>query len=111
MPTARTDLVAVYRLIGERIRDERRKQGLTQEELAHRVGLNRASITNVEQGRQKLLVHTLIDIANSLNISPRRFLGVFEVDAAPNIPDDLPVGVRNWIVHALGDIGVNLEEK
>jgi len=111
MPTARTDWVAVYRLIGERIRDERRKQGLTQEELAHRVGLKRASITNVEQGRQKLLVHTLIDIANSLKTSPKRFLSIFDADAAPTIPDDLPAGVRSWIVHALGDAGVDLDEK
>jgi DNA-binding XRE family transcriptional regulator len=41
---------------------------LTQEELAHRVHLKRTSITNIEKGRQKLLVHTLFDIAAALDV-------------------------------------------
>jgi transcriptional regulator with XRE-family HTH domain len=111
MPTARTDWDTVYRLIGERIRDERRKQQLTQAQLANLVGLKRSSITNVEQGRQKLLVHTLIDIANSLSTPPTRFLSVFDENAKPKLPSDLSPAVRNWIMHAVGQVVRDHDER
>jgi transcriptional regulator with XRE-family HTH domain len=50
---------------------------MTQEELAGLVSLTRTSITNVEKGRQKLLLHTLSDIAEAL-----------EVDLASLLPGD-----------------------
>lgn len=41
---------------------------MTQDELAKLVRLSRTSITNVEKGRQKLLLHTLADIAAALDV-------------------------------------------
>jgi transcriptional regulator with XRE-family HTH domain len=99
--TTRADWLPIYQMIGARIRDERRKQHLTQDELASRVGLKRTSITNVERGRQKILVHTLVDIANSLGTSPARFLSAFDPKAPLMLPDDLSTAVRNWIVHSV----------
>lgn len=37
--------------IGERIREERKKKGLTQEMLAQKVGMQRAHISRIEQGK------------------------------------------------------------
>jgi transcriptional regulator with XRE-family HTH domain len=102
MAEPRIDSLSIYKLIGERIRDERRKRHLTQDELASRVGLKRTSITNVERGRQKLLVHTLLDIANSLDTSPARLLAAFDHDAPLTLPPNLSASVRNWIVHSVG---------
>jgi transcriptional regulator with XRE-family HTH domain len=44
--------------------------GLTQEALASQVSLTRTSITNIEKGRQKFLLHTLFDIASALGVPP-----------------------------------------
>jgi len=59
-----------YRDVGRRVRDARKKSGMTQQSLASKVSLSRASITNLEMGRQKLMLHTLVDIASELHVSP-----------------------------------------
>lgn len=100
MPIAQADAPLIYKMIGERIRDERQKKRLTQDELASRVGLKRASITNVERGRQQILVHTLLQIADSLETSPARFLVAFDDNAPVELPDNISASVRNWILHS-----------
>lgn len=55
-----------YRAVGLRIRTERDRARLTQEELAGTLGLTRTSVTNIERGRQRLLLHTLRDISVAL---------------------------------------------
>jgi len=42
---------------------------MTQEALAGRVGLSRASIANIERGRQNVLLHHACDIALALGLS------------------------------------------
>lgn len=42
---------------------------MTQQFLASRVSLSRASITNLEMGRQKIMLHTLVGIASELHVS------------------------------------------
>jgi transcriptional regulator with XRE-family HTH domain len=69
------DQQALYARIGKSIRRARENQGLTQAALAALVGLKRTSITNVERGMQKLLLHTFIDLAHALHISPTELLG------------------------------------
>jgi transcriptional regulator with XRE-family HTH domain len=64
----------LYRGIGIRIRQERERRGWTQGELADRVGLGRTSMTNIEGGRQRLLVHQLWRIARALSIQARDLL-------------------------------------
>lgn len=58
-----------YIELGRRISHRRRQLNKTQEELALVVGLKRTSITNLERGRQKVLIHTLVEVANCLQIS------------------------------------------
>jgi len=57
---------SLYRAIGTLVRGERLKLGITQDELARRVGLTRTSINNIEHGRQKIQVHTLYTLAHML---------------------------------------------
>jgi transcriptional regulator with XRE-family HTH domain len=59
-----------YLCLGQRVRHARRKAGLTQAVLAARVGLTRASVTNIEKGRQKVLAHTLWRLAGTLGVLP-----------------------------------------
>jgi transcriptional regulator with XRE-family HTH domain len=65
---------AFYVELGRRIRESREKSCLTQESLARMVSLTRTSVTNIEKGRQQLLVHTLVEIADSLKVSPESLL-------------------------------------
>ena len=65
---------AFYAEVGQRVRKARDARGLTQEALATLVSLTRTSITNIEKGRQKLLAHTIVDLATALKVSPATLL-------------------------------------
>ncbi|MEP5231563.1 MAG: helix-turn-helix transcriptional regulator [Alloalcanivorax sp.] len=59
-----------YTDLGLRIAAARTGSSMTQTELAARVSISRPSIANIEQGRQALPVHKLIQIAEALNCDP-----------------------------------------
>ena len=54
--------------LGRRIRAARTGK-ITQEKLGELVGLSRTSITNIECGRQRLLVDQLVDIADAIGVA------------------------------------------
>jgi transcriptional regulator with XRE-family HTH domain len=56
-----------YAAVGGRIAKSRTGR-MTQEALAGKTSLTRTSIINIEKGRQQILVHTLVDIAQALQI-------------------------------------------
>lgn len=58
----------IYGFIGQRVSEVRRQRNMTQEQLADAIGLQRTSITNIERGRQKMLIHTLYEIAVTLKV-------------------------------------------
>ena len=57
-----------YQEVGRRIKRARKTRLLTQEALASLISLTRTSITNIEKGRQKILLHTLADLATALRV-------------------------------------------
>jgi len=59
----------IYVQFGRRVRLARKKLGITQAELAKRIGLSRTSITNIERGRQKVLLHQIFELAGALGSS------------------------------------------
>lgn len=54
------------RELGDRVRDLRQAQGLTQEDLAHRCSLHRTFIGSVERGERNLSILNLRLIAKKL---------------------------------------------
>lgn len=58
----------VYIEIGKLVRARRLQLAWTQERLAKLLSLSRASVANIENGRQKLLVHTLLEFAAALQM-------------------------------------------
>ena len=64
----------VYKRFGEMIKKYRIAMNLTQEDLGRRVDLSRASIANIEVGRQKVALHQVYVFAKQLNISPEELL-------------------------------------
>ena len=69
----------IYRLVGSRIAARRKELRLKQVEVAAQIGLTRASLANIEKGRQKVMLHQIYRIAEALRIEsivdliPRRF--------------------------------------
>ena len=64
-------------LVGQRIRDRRRALGLSQEQLAKRVSLDRVSIVQIEMGQRKQVKPGLIcKIAHALNIRAEDIYGI-----------------------------------
>ncbi len=66
------DSNGLYREIGRKIRDarERATPKLSQEKLAKHLGMSRASVVNIEAGRQHPPLHVLWQIAEILGIDP-----------------------------------------
>ena len=64
----------IYPQIGTLIRNRRKKLKLTQDKLAGRLGMSRASVANIEVGRQKILVHHLYALAAILDLAPTDLL-------------------------------------
>ena len=48
--------------IGEQLKDERLKAGLTQEELAEKIGTKKSFISRVEKGRADIQLSTLVKV-------------------------------------------------
>ena len=58
-----------YAALGRRIRAERRKQELTQEQLAEMADISDSFMGHIERGGRILSVETLLKIANALSLS------------------------------------------
>ena len=69
----------IYRLLGLRVAARRLELGLTQAEVAAQIGLTRASLANLETGRQKVLLHHVyrlvaaLKVESILNLLPKNF--------------------------------------
>lgn len=90
----------LYTALGERLRQLRVRDGsmgkLTQGTLASDVGLERTSITNIEQGKQKVPLHVLYRICEAL---------------AVDIADVLPILQDVQPEHCVHERRVNAEEE
>lgn len=81
----------VYKAVGQNIRRAREVSNLTQEALGSKVNLSRTSINNIENARQKFLVHTLFDIAQACRVKPESLLT--QEGGRPFVPADL----EDWV--------------
>jgi DNA-binding XRE family transcriptional regulator len=91
---------STYAETGRLIRDSRKAKGISQGRLAASVGLSRTSITNIERGRQKLLLHTLVDIARVLGVEPYSLLpkgGGMSSSIESQLPNDVSPSLRKLI--------------
>ena len=99
----------IYKEIGARIRSRRRQLRLTQETLACRLGLSRASLANIETGRQSVLVHRLYPLAQALGLSVADLLPPLPSVSTNTrgsdlpLPPDLSPQQRKQIAHILSD--------
>ncbi len=59
-----------FQYMGVRIRQVRRSRGLTQAQLAGRIGKSSTYVTQIERGKRKASVDTLVAICRTLGTSP-----------------------------------------
>ena len=96
------DRQKLYEAVGRRVREARKAAKLTQEDLATRVSLTRTSVTNIEKGRQKVLLHTIFDLASVMKIPANRLIPESEPAERVRIEQELNSGLskaeRDWII-------------
>lgn len=85
------DIDALYRQIGTTIRQKRKQLGWTQEQLANQMATSRASLANIETGRQNVLVHQLYKFAAVLDLKIEDLLPPADKTNSLSSPSDFPL--------------------
>lgn len=62
------------RRLGERVREQRRSRGMTQETLAEALGLSVAYVSLIERGGRNPPYTTVVAIARALGVAPTRIV-------------------------------------
>lgn len=88
------DAGSFYTALGERIRQAREHHRLTQDDVATYVGLKRASIANIEAGRQRTQVHTGVQIAKALGTDLPTLMDLSR-ELEPHMLDPSPIPSRH----------------
>lgn len=74
------ELSNILKSFGNRIRELRREQGLSQEALASKCGLHRTYIGAVERGEKNISLKNIARIAEALGVSLRELLDFGDSD-------------------------------
>lgn len=78
-----------YFKIGQRIRKFRKAHGLSQEDIAERIGISVTHMSHIETGNTKLSLPVLVDIANLLEVRTDDLLTDAELQNASTVTDDI----------------------
>ena len=65
---------AINKSFGGRLKEERDRASLTQDELAKRANIGRTTVANIERGRQSVSVPLLYRLASALGVAPESLL-------------------------------------
>ena len=88
--------------LADEVRALRRSRGLTQSQLAARVGSTRASMSNVERGNHSLSLELFCRIAIALDVSPDELLRRSTSDnVEPRLREVKNDDIRHFIEKAL----------
>ena len=93
---------AFYQILGERVKQGRRRANFSQADLAERLGLTRTSIANLEAGRQRPSTHQSAMLADILGIPIERLLppAPTAIDPRRKANEDLRELARGWMAAA-----------
>ena len=76
-----TQCSAVNVMVGHKLALIRNALGWSQNKIAEKVGLSRASIANIEGGRQKVDLDTVENFCIALGVTPHHFMkGIWFID-------------------------------
>jgi transcriptional regulator with XRE-family HTH domain len=64
----------IEKSVGRRIRQTRKRKGITQDQLAEMAGLDRVHLYRLETGRQSMTLRTLKLVADALDVPVRELV-------------------------------------
>lgn len=111
------DIDRIYQQIGIAIRSRRKKLSMTQQQLAAHLGISRASLANIEVGRQKVFVHHLYTLAAALRLKPDELLPLPTAFAQDEdwtrlpLPEGLKPEQRSQVAHLVEGIAFEANQK
>jgi transcriptional regulator with XRE-family HTH domain len=88
-------LASVRRRLANNLKLFRGKVGMSQEELAHRAGLHRTQLSQIERELASVRLDTLVSLAEALGVDEAQLLTQHEetptpLKSGPKIKDDVP---------------------
>ncbi len=83
---------------GGNLRRVRRRQGLSQEQLATRASLHRTEVGRLEGGERVCRIDTLIRLAGALAVPPGELLDEIDWAPGPETSGTFVLGVGSWPV-------------
>jgi transcriptional regulator with XRE-family HTH domain len=86
-----------YEDLGRAIRARREALEITQAELGVGIGLSRTSVTNIECGRQRLLIDQFCRLAEVLRCERDDLLSTVSANAKPKDSSALPASVASFV--------------
>lgn len=105
------DPLIVYTEFGEMLRKTRLRRGLTQRDLAKAMELSRTSITNIELGKQKVLLHQLYSLAKILGVNPKKLLPSAPRSHIGNFERELPKHISSAVRAEMGRIVASASDR
>ena len=84
----------IYEAFGRQVRSRRNALEMIQDKLAERIRLTRGSVANIEAGRQSVLLHQFLDIADALGVPPAQLLPVTDAVVRQREEADMPEEIR-----------------
>lgn len=99
----------LYLDFGQRVR--RARGPVTQAALAARLGMTRSSIANLEAGRQRIPLHTFLQLADTLGVIPTALLPELATSRREGPAVDIsaePESTQEFIRGALASIGLSV---
>jgi len=73
------------RLFGDRVRAERQRLGLSQDEVAHLAGMNVSNYGKIERGVGNPVLHTIVRLAVVLGVDPAVFVAEMSSEHLPPV--------------------------
>ncbi|HVB58374.1 MAG TPA: helix-turn-helix domain-containing protein [Candidatus Acidoferrales bacterium] len=118
MLTVWMELEPIYKTVGGIIRQRRRRLELPQTKLAGMLGISRATLANIETGRQRILVHHLYAFAEAFDMKPGELLPQAKSGSSSDLvqvplPSDLKPQQKEQIALLIGRMNqaTKLKEK
>lgn len=106
-PKMTEEAAKLYTLVGKSIRSARTQKGISQDKLAKAVRLTRTSITNIEKGRQRILLDTLWQISSILEVTVMDLLPKPQETRIPledRLPNNVSQEERVWIKEVVENV-------
>lgn len=92
----------------EILRKIRKSRGLTEEQLANRIGTSQQQINRLENGGRRITVEWMVLLAKGLGCAPADFFGESGQSAAPTLDEELYQSAKKYVDAALREHSARL---